>query len=66
MSFWAVVFHINMKAGDGTLAAYEVIRSKVGYMKEDRILSKDIAVIKELLLSGEIVKAVENKVGKLY
>jgi len=62
----AIDLFTNMKAGDGTLAAYEVIRSKVGYMKEDRILSKDIAVIKELLLSGEIVKAVENKVGKLY
>ncbi len=56
----------NVKAGDGTLAAYEVIRSKVGYMKEDRQLSLDIAKVKELLRDGSIVKAVEEKVGHLY
>jgi len=56
----------NVKAGDGTLAAYEVIRSKVDYMKEDRILSNDIAKVKQLLLDGSIVRAVEAKVGKLY
>lgn len=56
----------NIKAGQGTLAAYEVIRSKVGYMKEDRILSTDIARVKDLLRSGSIVKAVEDKIGKLY
>ncbi|MBU0464352.1 MAG: histidine ammonia-lyase [Proteobacteria bacterium] len=56
----------NIKAGDGTMAAYEVIRSRVDYMKEDRILSIDIAKVKELLKDGSIVRAVENKVGKLY
>ncbi|RLC22842.1 MAG: histidine ammonia-lyase [Deltaproteobacteria bacterium] len=56
----------NVKAGDGILAAYEVIRSKVDYMKEDRILSTDIAKVKSLLEGGSIVKAVEDKVGKLY
>jgi len=56
----------NVKAGDGTLAAYEVIRSKVDYMKEDRILSTDIAKVKALLEDGSIVRAVEGKVGKLY
>jgi histidine ammonia-lyase len=56
----------NIKAGNGTLAAYEVIRSRVDYMKEDRILSTDIARVKELLIGGSIVKAVEDKVGKLY
>lgn len=56
----------NMKAGNGTLAAYEVIRSKVDYMTEDRILSADIAGVKALLRDGSIVKAVEDKVGGLY
>ncbi|MBC2705497.1 histidine ammonia-lyase [Desulfobacula sp.] len=56
----------NIKAGDGTLAAYDVIRSKVDYMKEDRFLSADIAKMKNLLRSGSIVKAVEDKVGELY
>jgi histidine ammonia-lyase len=56
----------NMKAGDGTLAAYSEIRKHVEYMKEDRFLSEDIAKVKKLLESGSIVKAVEDKVGKLY
>jgi len=56
----------NVKAGDGIMAAYEVIRSQVDYMKEDRILSTDIAKVKGLLEDGSIVKAVEDKVGKLY
>ncbi len=56
----------NMKAGDGTLAAYKEIRKHVDYMKEDRILSTDIAKTKALLESGDIVRAVERKVGKLY
>jgi histidine ammonia-lyase len=56
----------NIKAGDGTLAAYDVIRSKVDYMREDRILSADIARVRELLRTGSIVKAVEDKVGELY
>ena len=56
----------NMKAGAGTLAAYEVIRSKVDYMKEDRCLSEDIAKVADLLRGGSIVKAVEDKVGELY
>ncbi|MCG8632223.1 MAG: histidine ammonia-lyase [Desulfobacterales bacterium] len=56
----------NLKAGNGTIAAYETIRGEVDYMKEDRFLSADIAKVKALLRSGEIVKAVEDKVGTLY
>ena len=56
----------NLKAGNGTLAAYEEIRREVDYMKEDRQLSLDIAKVKALLRSGRMVKAVEEKVGTLY
>ncbi len=56
----------NLKAGDGTMAAYETIREVVDYMKEDRFLSADIAKVKALLRSGKIVRAVEDKVGTLY
>ncbi len=56
----------NIKAGDGTMAAYEVIRTRVDYMKEDRILSTDIAKVKDLLKDGSIVRAVEDKIGLLY
>ncbi len=56
----------NLKAGDGTMVAYETIREVVDYMKEDRFLSADIAKVKALLRSGKIVTAVEDKVGTLY
>jgi len=56
----------NLKAGDGTLAAYKKIREKVPYMKEDRQLSLDIESVRLLLESGAIVTAVEEQVGTLY
>ncbi len=62
----AIDLFTNFKAGDGTLAAYEMIRSRVDYMKEDRLLATDIAKVKALLREGSIVKAVEAKVGTLY
>ncbi len=62
----AIDLFTNLKAGDGTLGAYEVIRQKVDYMVKDRQLSLDIAKVKKLLRSGKIVKAVEDRVGTLY
>ena len=55
----------NMKPGEGTQAAYEVIRGKVSRLDEDRVLSTDIEAVKRLLQSGEILAAVEAKVGRL-
>ena len=55
----------NMKPGEGTQAAYEVIRGKVSRLDEDRVLSTDIEAVKNLLKSGEILAAVEAKVGQL-
>jgi histidine ammonia-lyase len=55
----------NVKPGEGTLAAYNVIRNAVSHMDNDRILSTDIDTVKQLMRSGTILKAVENKVGKL-
>ena len=62
----AIDLFTNFKAGEGTLAAYEVIRKKVDYRKEDRLLSTDIAKVKGLLRDGSIVNAVEAAVGTLY
>ncbi|MBC8246755.1 MAG: histidine ammonia-lyase [Deltaproteobacteria bacterium] len=55
----------NMKPGEGTQAAYEVIRGKVSRLDEDRVLSTDIEAVKNLLKSGEILAAVETQVGEL-
>ncbi|MGD8763350.1 MAG: histidine ammonia-lyase, partial [Desulfobacteraceae bacterium] len=55
----------NMKPGEGTLAAYTAIRKAVSHLERDRILSKDIAEVKELMRSGKILDAVEKKIGNL-
>ena len=55
----------NMKPGEGTLAAYQAIRQKVSHLDKDRIISTDIAAVKQLMRSGKILKAVEKKVGAL-
>lgn len=55
----------NLKPGAGTLAAYRTIRKAVSHLDNDRILSQDIEKIIGLIRSGEIVGAVEKKVGKL-
>ncbi|NDY70669.1 histidine ammonia-lyase [Desulfobacter hydrogenophilus] len=62
----AIDMFTNLKAGKGTMAAYETIRSKVPCMTKDRFLAADIAVVRKLLHSGRIVRAVEDAVGKLY
>ena len=55
----------NLKPGDGTLAAYKVIREVISPLESDRILSKDIATMKELIRTDKILKAVEKRVGQL-
>lgn len=55
----------NLKPGQGTLAAYQVIRKTIPHLASDRILSSDIAAMKELMQSGKILAAVEKKVGEL-
>ncbi|MCP3900641.1 MAG: histidine ammonia-lyase [Desulfobacteraceae bacterium] len=55
----------NLKGGIGTKAAHDIIRTKVEYLKEDRFIAQDIDTVKNLLKTGKIVDAVENKTGKL-
>jgi len=56
----------NMKSGEGTLAAYKAIREVVAHLDKDRILSKDIEIIRSLMRSGRIVNEVERVVGTLH
>jgi len=55
----------DLKPGDGTEAAYKVIRQHVPKLEEDRPLYSDIARMTELVRSGEILAHVEDGVGKL-
>lgn len=55
----------NLKPGEGTLAAYQVIRKSISHLDTDRFLAADINAMRELMRSGEILRAVEEKVGEL-
>jgi len=55
----------NMKSGEGTLAAYRVIREVVSHLEQDRLLAQDIETMVNLIRSDKIVDAVEEAVGTL-
>ncbi len=55
----------NLKPGEGTLKAYQVIRQTIPPLEKDRILSNDIRAMKDLIRSGKILAAVEKSVGEL-
>jgi histidine ammonia-lyase len=56
----------NMKPGQGTLVAYRMIRNAVSHLERDRVLSKDIEAVVNLMRSGTILKEVEAAVGELH
>jgi histidine ammonia-lyase len=55
----------NLKPGEGTFAAYKVIRSAVPHLEKDRVLSNDIQAVLGLLKNGKLVQEVERIVGEL-
>jgi histidine ammonia-lyase len=55
----------NMKPGEGTLAAYRLIREHVTHLDKDRVMSSDIEAMVQLIRSGKLLKKVERVVGKL-
>jgi histidine ammonia-lyase len=56
----------NLKPGEGAHAAYRCIRKKIPHLSEDRVIANDIEVMQGLMRSGEILRAVEQKVGRLH
>jgi histidine ammonia-lyase len=56
----------NLKPGEGTMAAYQVIRNAIPHLDKDRVLSQDMETMVELMRSGKILDAVEKRVGVLY
>lgn len=61
----AMDFRRPLRGGKGTETAYEVIRKHVAYLDEDRPLFDDNNKMAALVESGEILRAVEEVVGKL-
>jgi len=54
-----------LEPGPGTGAAFAAIREKVAFLASDRILAPDMAAAAGLIRSGELVRRVEQAVGKL-
>ena len=55
----------NGKPGAGVHAAHQVIRKYIEHLDEDRPLFPDNDRMVKLLMSGELLKAVEDVVGTL-
>jgi histidine ammonia-lyase len=55
----------NMKPGEGTLAAYRVIRGVIPHLDRDRVLSPDIEKVVKLIREDVLMEEVEEKVGLL-
>ena len=58
-------FDRSLKAGRGVEAAYAAIRTKVPALESDRFLAPDLQASYELVVSGELVAAVEAEIGEL-
>ncbi len=54
-----------LRPGRGVYRAYEVIRSQVTHLDEDRVLRPDLDRVLLLLLDGTLLTAVEDVVGPL-
>ncbi|MFO7841182.1 MAG: histidine ammonia-lyase [Fidelibacterota bacterium] len=54
-------FQKPLEAGSGSTAAQRLIRSHIPHWKEDRIMYRDIEKMAELIRSGSILAAVEEK-----
>jgi histidine ammonia-lyase len=58
-------FHRDLRAGAGAQAAYDCLRARVRPLTRDRFLHDDIERARELVVSGELVRAVEAAAGPL-
>ena len=61
----AIDFSDASKLGKGTKAAYDVVRSQVTKIEEDRVMNVDFNKIYDIIKSNQIVKEVESVLGVL-
>jgi histidine ammonia-lyase len=59
-------FYPGKRPGRGTAIAYDLIRQKVPFLKDDRVLYPDIEEVRKLVESNAILEAVEPEIGPLY
>jgi len=58
-------FHPEFRAGKGAQAVQEAVRKRVPPLEQDRYLHTDLVAAHELIVSGELVRAVEAAAGAL-
>lgn len=56
----AVDFRQDAKLGEGTSIVYKTVREKVDYIKEDKVMYKELDKVTHMITNGEIVKNVEG------
>ena len=61
----AFEFHEGRRPGKGTGIAYDLIRTKVPKLVDDRVLYPDIEAIRQMVEDCAIVEAVEAEIGPL-
>jgi histidine ammonia-lyase len=61
----ALDFHAPLVPGPGVGAAVRVVRQVVPPLDSDRIMTGDLAAVRELLVDGSLREAVEAAVGEL-
>ncbi|MBI1380064.1 MAG: histidine ammonia-lyase [Planctomycetaceae bacterium] len=57
-------FHREFKAGRGAEAAYQLLRTRVRPLAQDRYLADDLEAARELLAGGALVQSVERELGR--
>jgi len=58
-------FRLPSKGGQGARIAHEYIRKYIPHLDKDRILYPEINQVRELIHNGDLLRKVEDKIGKL-
>jgi histidine ammonia-lyase len=56
---------LPLKPGAGVKVVYDEIRKKVPFAKEDRVFSKDVNQIQQLIFNRNLLSKVEEKIGPI-
>jgi histidine ammonia-lyase len=61
----ALDFVENLKPGEGVRVLHKLVRSKIPHLEKDRILHPDITMLKNMISTGEVLRNVEERIGRL-
>mgnify|MGYP000931721980 FL=1 len=61
----ALEFRDRSKLAPATRAVYELVREHVAPLDADRFLEPEIKLVRDLVVSGQVLEVVENTIGKM-